>query len=131
MCCVWPMALRPSSASCALPVGQEKALVTLCGGLKITPRHPVRIGGVWSAARDVPGAASVPNHAKYVCNLVLDSGHVLLVDGMECATWGHGIVGYGISRPFFGTQRVLNNLALLEGWARGAVWVQGSVKDES
>merc|ERR1719337_141452 len=62
------------------------------GGPALTPGHPVRVGGVWRAARDVAGARPVAT-TPHVYNFVLERAHVVLVDGVEAATWVHGLLG--------------------------------------
>jgi hypothetical protein len=37
----------------------------------------------------------------------------MMVEGIECATLGHGMLGPVIGHPFFGTDRVLTQLAEL------------------
>jgi len=57
-----------------------------------------------------------------VYNYVLDAGHVMLIDGVECATLGHGITGNSvISHSFFGTQAVVQNLQTMSGWNAGRI----------
>ena len=56
-----------------------------------------------------------------VYNFVLSNGHVMIINGIKCATLGHGIKGPVIAHPFFGTQAVINNLKELDGWNRGYI----------
>ena len=62
-------------------------------------------------------------------NVVLDRCHVLLVDGVECVTLGHGLEGGVVGHPYYGTSRVLRDLAVLPGWEDGFVRVAGSMRD--
>jgi len=122
----------PAVVRCVARIAREasKSLVAMPGGLRITPRHPVRIGGRWQLPREVPGAVSVLNEDGWVYNLLLDRCHVLLVDGVECVTWGHGLQGEVIGHAFFGSQRVVDALAALRGWEAGFVEVRGAFKDK-
>ncbi|CAE8597663.1 unnamed protein product [Polarella glacialis] len=106
-------------------------LVTLPEGLTITRQHPVRIDGVWMRPCNVPGRCYVPTASGMVYNFVLDRCHVLVVDGVECATWGHGLQGNVIGHPFFGTDRVVHGLSSLEGWEDGRVTITGSIRDDN
>jgi len=106
----------------------SKALVALPEGLRMTPGHPVLLGGAWVRARDAHGAVA-DGGAAVVYNFVLDSCHVLVVNGIGCATWGHGLRGEVIGHDFFGMERVLWALAALPGWERGLVDVSGAVRD--
>jgi len=101
------------------------------GGPTLTPGHPVRVDGAWRAARDVAGGSQVVTgaHAR-VYNFVLDSSHILLVDGVEAVTWAHGLADEGLAHAFFGTRRVLQDLARLDGWEDGHVRVRGVVREK-
>jgi len=110
--------------------GAGKTLVRLPGGLQITPKHPVHVGGVWQRPRDLPEASLTRCEGGCVYNMVLDRCHVLCVNGIECATWGHGLQGEVVSHPFFGTERIVEALSHLPGWESGHVWVEGSWRNE-
>ena len=43
------------------------------------------------------------------------------VQGIECATLGHGLQGPVIEHPYFGTQRVIEDLKKFRGWASGRI----------
>ena len=102
-------------------------LVCLGGGLVLTPRHPVRVGGVWRRPAELTDARV--GHDGAVFNLVLEGGHVLLVDGVEAVTWGHGLQGDVVGHPFYGTSRIVESLAAMPGWALGHVEVAGCYRD--
>lgn len=91
--------------------------MTQLGALSITPWHPVRVGGVWKFPTELAGYNDrlMPN----VYNLVLDRGHVVSVEGWECVTLGHGFNDPIVKHPFFGTQRVIEDLKRTNGWAEG------------
>ena len=56
---------------------------------------------------------------KTVYNLVLERGHIIDVEGVLTCTLGHGITGPVIEHPFFGTDRVIENLKKIKGWKEG------------
>lgn len=43
------------------------------------------------------------------------------MDGVDCATWGHGLTGPVIEHGFFGTSRVLFELERFPGWQDGFI----------
>jgi len=112
---------------CARISRPGRGLLRFPGGLTITPRHPVRVDGQWRHPRDLGGAEPVPNPSGYVYNVLLDRCHVLLVDGLECITWGHGLADP--AHEFFGSGRVVGALAGLPGWSRGLVLIDAYLRD--
>ena len=111
---------------CVVMLARDQSIRQLkgLGNLSITPGHPVRVDGLWKLARDLPGE-TIPS-SGFVYNLVLDRCHVLLVNGFECITWAHGLPE--VPHPYFGTDRVLEDLARMQGWGRGLVHIQGCLR---
>jgi len=52
-----------------------------------------------------------------------NTNHTLLVGGVACATWNHGLIDPFIYHPFFGTRKVLEAIRQRdpEGWVAGLV----------
>lgn len=69
------------------------------------------------------------NPAGYVYNFVLDSCHVLLVDGIQCATWGHGLQEDVVRHAYYGSQTIIRDLSDMPGWTDGLVDIIGSTKN--
>ena len=86
---------------------------TLC----ITPWHPILLNGKWRFPASIAMYASRLMSTVY--NLVLPKGHVVNVDGYECVTLGHGFTEPVVAHPFFGTEKVINDLKETRGWAEG------------
>lgn len=97
-------------------------LVHLPGGLVITPWHPVRLQGAtcWSFPNTL--AQPIKSTCAAVYSFVLDSSHVLFINGMQCVTLGHGVVSDAVaSHPYFGSAQVIKDLSRMWGWSRGLV----------
>jgi hypothetical protein len=95
--------------------GGVASLVTLPGGLRVTPFHPVRHGGQWTFPLTLAPAASQPCPAVY--SFVLDGGHELIIDGVSCITLAHGFTESPVvAHPYLGTRAILQDLAKLPGW---------------
>lgn len=92
--------------------------------LGITPWHPVRMSdGSWRFPADLVSDATMQEpHEGTVYTLVLDAGHVVLANGIPILTLGHGFQDPIAKHDFYGTQDVLDALAVLDGWEQG--WVQ-------
>ena len=90
--------------------------------LCITPWHPIINPTVNGNKAWVFPADLVPLQDRLidtVYNLVLDSGHVVDVEGYECVTLGHGFQAPVVKHEFFGTEAVINDLKKLPGWSVG------------
>ena len=76
---------------------------------------------------DASAAELCPSSPQTVYNVVLDRNHVLLVDGIECVTWGHDLQEQGVAHPFYGTRSVVEALSGMVGWSDGFIRAQDSV----
>jgi hypothetical protein len=88
-------------------------------GLLITDFHPIRnpILGEWRFPNQDYPILNLPIQTVY--NLVLDQDHVVLVDGIECCTLGHGFKGPVIEHDFFGTHKVIEAMKRQPGFNEG------------
>lgn len=120
---------QTATVKCLIKIARNAAKPLLCmpGGLTITPRHPVRVNGIWTHPINVT-KTKVANPSGFVYNIVLDQHHVPLINGVECITWGHGLTAEGVKHPYFGTEKIINDLAALPGWNEGLVQVQGDLR---
>ena len=119
-------------------------LVSLPGGLVVTPWHPVYIDGKWQFPMDLcESAACVPCNAVFSfvlgppSNAGVARGAAMLIDEVRCITLAHGLPGVDpvASHEFYGTERVVRDLRAVSerGYADGTVLlVEGCVlKDPS
>ncbi|KAL2916721.1 hypothetical protein HK105_203838 [Polyrhizophydium stewartii] len=111
-------------------------LVALDGGLRVTPFHPVRAASdgagasEWVFPRDLGDVREAACDAVF--NFVLDHTHTMVIGGRECITLGHGRTDNAVvAHDYFGTRRVVDDLAGMRGWARGLVVVGGTMRDPS
>jgi hypothetical protein len=54
-------------------------------------------------ASSIKNAIKVANPSGFVYNFVLDKSHIVLVDGVECVTWGHELTEEGVQHAYYGT----------------------------
>lgn len=71
-------------------------------GLKVTPGHPVKVAGKWVYPREIAKRQMVDCDAYY--NLVVDQGHVAIVNGTEAILLGHGYTEGILKHAYLGTQ---------------------------
>jgi len=123
-----------SRIECVVAI-QRKILSPLvefkASGLRITKNHPIRINGQWCLPKDQVNRTDIcfVESLEKVYNLVLDrEGLLLVVNGIECVTFGHGIPGAIVYDSFYGTERVIETISNLPGWDDGLVTVDGSLR---
>jgi hypothetical protein len=91
-------------------------------GLLLTPYHPLRLSNAlpWVFPADIAPTKLVP--CVEVVNFVLEHGHSMFVDGIECVTLGHGFSSSPVTNhPFFATSAVVEHLQSYPGWHGGEV----------
>ena len=93
--------------------------------LIITPWHPIRINNNFTFPEYVsPGEVF---KCDYVYNLVLESGHIVRVDDIECVTLGHSFKDPEsasekiVTHDYFGSQKIIEDLMKLDGWNSGFI----------
>lgn len=91
--------------------------ISRINSLSITPWHPILVNGDWVFPADLYFYSE--RMIKTVYNLVLERGHIIDVEGILTCTLGHGITGPVIEHPFFGTDRVIEDLKKIKGWSEG------------
>jgi len=98
-------------------------LAELPGGLRVTPYHPVRVGGAWRFPSDLSPAEERACQAVYT--LVLEeqgpSSAGFVVHGTPCIPLGHGVEEGAARHPFFGSRRAVDELSKLPGFHAGLV----------
>ncbi len=87
------------------------------GNLCITPWHPVYVNYHWQFPTAIMPYTS--RLIQTVYNLVLDSGHIADIEGVQCVTLAHGIKGHVVEHSFFGTDAVVECLKKQPGWDVG------------
>jgi uncharacterized protein YegL len=81
---------------------------TFPNGLKITPWHPVLINGEWKFPENIYKSKYEGINESY--NFILNSGHMMNINGITCCTLGHGFTDNEvISHEFFGTDDVVKS----------------------
>lgn len=93
--------------------------VALEGGLLITPYHPVRVNGEWKFPCDI--AEPELRECEYEYNFVLEAGHTMQINGVECVTLAHHFEEDVVKHAYFGTEAVIRDLSSMKGWNDGLV----------
>ena len=100
---------------------EGKCQLVCLNGLKITPWHPVRVDGMWRFPCHLLEPVEVECDAVY--SFVLEDSHedIVIINSIECVTLGHRYAGDVIGHPYFGTERVREDLRRMNGWDDGCV----------
>jgi hypothetical protein len=96
-------------------------MVEFEGGLIITPYHPVKFGDRWYFPGDLREAKEFNLNVVY--DFVLESHHIMKINGVQCVTLGHGFQDDVVKHSYFGTDAIIKDLRQLNGWNEGVVSV--------
>lgn len=89
-------------------------------GMYITPYHPVKIYEKWVFPQSITNVYST--NLDYIYNIVLESGHVLNINGIKVSTMGHDFEDNDvIKHPYFGSNKVIEDLKTNPGWDYGLI----------
>jgi len=115
----------------------KASLAELSGGARVTPFHPICWKGEWRFPADVADVQE--RECQAVCSIILHGAPALLVGfasiheqagnsedvpAVACVALGHGLEEGAAKHPYFGTQRVLEDLECAPGYKNGMVEVQ-------
>ncbi len=106
-------------------------IVSLPGGLRITPYHPIVDDGKWIFPKDHRHAVITTAPLPALVNLVLDSEHVLIVNGRACVALAHNIKGDVVEHSYLGSNAILRDLQASHGWEHGLVFVEAFIRSPS
>jgi len=80
----------------------------------ITPWHPIRLNGIqW-----IFPCSLVSSPTNIICDAVysfaLDKGHTIWINDIECITLGHDFKEDIVRHSYYGNQRVIEDLRILD-----------------
>ena len=92
--------------------------------LLITPWHPIlswsNNEGEWKFP--IKELFSTLVDIDYIYNIVLEMGHIVILNGISVVTLGHGFTDNDvIKHDYYGTEKVIEDLKKLDGWEAGLV----------
>ena len=108
--------------SCVVKTKSQNNQCAVCeiNGMYITPYHPIKLYGKWVFPETV--ANVYVNNIEYVYNVVLESGHVLIINDVNVCTMGHDFNDNAvIAHPYFGSSKVVDDLKKCKGWNNGEI----------
>eukprot|EP01129_Flabellula_baltica_P010632 TRINITY_DN450_c0_g3_i1.p1 TRINITY_DN450_c0_g3~~TRINITY_DN450_c0_g3_i1.p1 ORF type:complete len:751 (+),score=134.96 TRINITY_DN450_c0_g3_i1:233-2485(+) len=110
---------------------QKTELVSLEGGLLITPWHPIRVNGTWKFPANIKQPTIMDCPAVY--SFLLNNGHTMFINDTECCTLAHGMKGDVIGHEYLGTSKITDDLKSMKGWSNGLIELNAGclVRDSS
>lgn len=99
--------------------GQKVHMSSFGDGLRLTPYHPVRINGEWMFPLDVNPMKEYDCEGIY--DFVLDREHIMIVNDIECCTFGHGLTDNDVIKHEYFGSKIIDDLKELDGWNEGYV----------
>lgn len=88
-------------------------MVSFSSGLCITPWHPIKDSNEWVFPSTIKRSRSI--YCPFVYSFVLESDHTIIVNDTTCITLGHNMTDGILNHPYFGTHKVIDDLAVLDG----------------
>jgi hypothetical protein len=111
------------------PLTTPTDMVHLPSGLVITPYHPIMHNSTWVFPSTL--SAVTKTHLTEFYNFLLEAGHSMTINGVECVTLGHNLKDNEvIAHEYLGTDKVVDDLKDMSGWQNGRVVVGGFERDE-
>ena len=112
-------------------------LVNMKNGLNVTPYHPIRYDNEWqfpaNIVEDGNNSVNMSNqNCNIVYNFVLNKDHIMIINGYECCTLGHGFTDNDvIQHDYYGTNQIVNDLQKSSTWENGVVniYPEDSIRD--
>lgn len=99
-------------------------LININNNLFITPYHPIYIDGVWEFPINLK--FPIDFETNYVYDFVLDHGHTVFIDDIECVTLGHSFKQDKVQHHYFGSNKVIQDLSEHPDYKSGQVVISNS-----
>ena len=104
--------------------GEEELLSTISNAatsLTLTPYHPVINSTTDQWTFPINLGSSQVRRCRGVYTIVVKNRYPIIVQGFTYATLGHDITGEVIGHPFFGSERVINDLKKIDTYDEGFI----------
>jgi hypothetical protein len=118
----------PARVKCVIKTKIRGGLYNLVNinGLLITEWHPIRIEGKWYFPKEYPLGKFDEYRCLYVYDFVLDTNHIVIINGVECVTLGHNFQEDIVKHAYFGSRAVIRDLKEMPGWNEGLINIENS-----
>ena len=98
-------------------------LVTLIGGWKGTPNHPIKVGDNWVNAKTLGKVKKEKCDAVY--SFLLKNRNLIIINDLNSATFAHGLNDNDvIQHDYFGTDKIVEDFKMMKGWITGMIEIE-------
>ena len=94
-------------------------IVTFDNGLEITEWHPIYYDNQWVYPNSI--AKPIYQQCESVFSLVLDTNHIVIINGIRCICLGHDYTNGILGHDYFGSSKVIEDLSIMPGWNQGKI----------
>lgn len=112
----------PATIKCVVKTLTFQGMADMCSlpnGLLITPGHPIKIQNDWTYPRDLKQRQFIQCEAFY--NLVVSDDHRATINGTQVILLGHNYTQGILKHPYYGSNKVIEDLEKMQGFADGLV----------
>ena len=92
--------------------------------LSITPYHPVYKGYSWRFPIDISSSEPESIKCDEMYTFVIKNRKSVIVEDYVFATYGHNLKEEVINHDYFGSERVINDLKLIDTYRLGFVYLR-------
>lgn len=113
---------------CVIKTPCKKVNIVEFKGLQVTQWHPVKVKGVWTFPIYLGETKEMSD--VDIFSFLLEPGYedMLMGDSVPCITFAHGIENDPVAtHPFYGTNKVVDEMKKMEGFDEGCVTVSNGV----
>lgn len=90
-------------------------------GLLVTEWHPIKINNIWCFPKTRGNLKLVD--CKYIYSFLLESNDepIMKINGIDCVTLAHNLKGNIVEHPYYGTNKIIDDLKKIDGFEDGLV----------
>lgn len=113
--------IMKTKVACVIVSYVKTGQLSMCqlNNVKITPWHPVKYNDKWKFPVNLIQSSIINIDCIY--NIVLEEGHILIINNLFVVTLGHDFNDPVVSHPYYGSKLIINDLVQMDGWDEGLI----------
>lgn len=112
-----------STVKCVIKSLVPYETISMCNinNMLITPWHPIIFNNKWVFPINIAPEENIKLDCVY--NLVLESDHIVWINSTPVVTLGHNFTDEIVAHPYYGSQRIIQDLSQMNGWNDGIITI--------